>query len=64
MSFYAARPTFATVLRSFASADGLAFGLSSYAVLKLLSGRATLRDGMLFVLAGLFIFRFFVFGAH
>jgi hypothetical protein len=26
MSFYAARPTFATVLRSFTSADGLAFG--------------------------------------
>ena len=60
-------PAFLTLVGTpltFSIADGLALGLSSYAVLKLLRGRATWRDGMLFILAALFIFRFFIFGAH
>jgi AGZA family xanthine/uracil permease-like MFS transporter len=39
-------------------ANGLAFGLTAYALLKLVSGRATKSDAMLFVLAGLFVVRF------
>jgi AGZA family xanthine/uracil permease-like MFS transporter len=36
----------------------LAFGITSFAVLRLLRGRATRQDWMLFVLAALFILRF------
>jgi AGZA family xanthine/uracil permease-like MFS transporter len=43
---------------TFSIANGLALGLTSYALLKLLSGQATRRDAMLFVLAGLFVLRF------
>jgi len=54
-------PAFLTLIGiplTFSIANGLAFGLTSYALLKLLRGRATWRDGMLFVLAALFVFRF------
>ena len=60
-------PAFLTLIGiplTFSIADGLAFGLASYAILKLLRGRASWRDGMLFVLAALFIFRFFFFTGH
>jgi AGZA family xanthine/uracil permease-like MFS transporter len=59
-----ALPAFLTLVGvplTFSIANGLAFGLTSYAILKLLRGKATWRDGMLFCLAALFIFRFFVF---
>jgi AGZA family xanthine/uracil permease-like MFS transporter len=36
----------------------LAFGITSFAVLRLLRGQATRQDWMLFVLAALFILRF------
>ncbi|MBW8881453.1 MAG: NCS2 family permease, partial [Asticcacaulis sp.] len=60
-----ALPAFLTLIGiplTFSIANGLAFGLTSYAVLKLLRGKATWRDGILFVLAGLFVFRFFYLG--
>ena len=60
-------PAFLTLIGiplTFSIADGLAFGLASYAILKLLRGRASWRDGMLFILAALFIFRFFFFSGH
>jgi len=59
-----ALPAFLTLVGiplTFSIANGLAFGLTSYAILKLLRGKATWRDGMLFCLAILFLFRFFVF---
>jgi len=50
--------TVATIPLTFSVANGLAFGLTSYAVLKLVTGRATRADGLLFVLAALFVARF------
>ena len=50
--------TLAGIPLTFSIANGLAFGLTAYALLKLLSGRAAKGDVMLFVLAGLFVFRF------
>ncbi|ESQ79617.1 NCS2 family permease [Asticcacaulis sp. YBE204] len=43
---------------TFSIANGLAFGITAYAVIKLLRGQARLSDWMLLVLAGLFVFRF------
>ena len=54
-------PAFLTVITiplTFSIANGLAFGITSFAVLRLLRGRATRQDWMLFVLAALFILRF------
>ncbi len=54
-------PAFLTLIcipLTFSIANGLAFGLTAYALLKLLSGKARLGDWMLLVLAGLFVFRF------
>ena len=39
-------------------ADGLSFGLTSYALLQLLTGRARRQDWMLYLLATLFLLRF------
>jgi len=50
--------TLAGIPLTFSIANGLAFGIVSYALLKLLSGQAGRRDWMLFLLAGLFVFRF------
>jgi AGZA family xanthine/uracil permease-like MFS transporter len=50
--------TLAGIPLTFSIANGLAFGLTAYALLKLLSGNATKKDVTLFVLAGLFVFRF------
>ncbi len=43
---------------TFSIADGLAFGITAYAVLKIAGGRAKAADWMLFVLASLFVARF------
>ncbi|PTQ11519.1 guanine permease [Sphingomonas oleivorans] len=54
-------PAFLTLVMiplSFSIANGLAFGITSYAVLKIVRGQATVKDWLLFVLAGLFVFRF------
>jgi AGZA family xanthine/uracil permease-like MFS transporter len=54
-------PAFLTVLTiplTYSIANGLAFGITSYAVLKLLTGKARMSDWLLFVLAGLFVLRF------
>jgi adenine/guanine/hypoxanthine permease len=54
-------PAFLTVITiplTFSIANGLAFGITSFAVLRLLRGQATRQDWMLFVLAALFILRF------
>ena len=54
-------PAFLTVITiplTYSIANGLAFGITSYAVLKLLSGKAAARDWLLFVLAALFVARF------
>ncbi len=54
-------PAFLTVITiplTYSIANGLAFGITSYAVLKLLTGKARVGDWLLFLLAGLFILRF------
>ncbi len=43
---------------SFSIANGLAFGITSYAVLKLVTGRATRQDWLIYVLSALFVLRF------
>jgi len=43
---------------TFSIADGLAFGIIAYAVLKLARGQARLGDGLLYLLAALFVVRF------
>jgi AGZA family xanthine/uracil permease-like MFS transporter len=50
--------TLITIPLTFSIANGLAFGITSFAVLRLLRGRATRQDWMLFVLAALFVLRF------
>ena len=58
---FAAIPAFLTVIvtpLSYSIANGLAFGLTSHAVLKLARGQARRSDWLLFVLAGLFVARF------
>ncbi len=54
-------PSFLTLIvipLSYSIADGLAFGIVSYAGLALLTGRARWRDWLLFLLAALFVARF------
>jgi AGZA family xanthine/uracil permease-like MFS transporter len=54
-------PAFLTVITiplTYSIANGLAFGIASHAVLKLLTGKARTSDWLLFVLAGLFVLRF------
>ena len=54
-------PAFLTVAMiplTFSIANGLAFGITAHAVLKLLRGTATKRDWFLFILAALFVVRF------
>ena len=53
--------TVATIPLSWSIADGLSFGLTSYALIQLLTGRARhtfRRDWMLYLLATLFLLRF------
>ena len=57
----AAIPAFLTVAMiplTFSIANGLAFGITAHAALKLIRGRASRTDGFLFLLAGLFVVRF------
>lgn len=57
----AAIPAFITVVMiplSFSIANGLAFGITSYAVLKLVKGEARASDWLVYVLAVLFVIRF------
>jgi adenine/guanine/hypoxanthine permease len=57
----AAIPAFLTVIMiplSYSIANGLAFGITSHAVLKLVRGQATLRDWLVYVLAALCVVRF------
>ncbi len=54
-------PAFLTVAMiplTFSIANGLAFGITAHALLKLLRGRATRADWLLMVLAALFVARF------
>jgi adenine/guanine/hypoxanthine permease len=56
-----ALPAFLTVIMiplTFSIANGLAFGITAYAVLKLVTGKAKASDWMLFVLGALFVARF------
>jgi adenine/guanine/hypoxanthine permease len=56
-----ALPAFLTVIMiplTFSIANGLAFGMTAYAVLKLVTGKAKASDWMLFVLGALFVARF------
>lgn len=57
----AAIPAFLTVAMiplTFSIANGLAFGITAHALLKLLKGKATTKDWFLFTLAALFVARF------
>jgi AGZA family xanthine/uracil permease-like MFS transporter len=59
--------TVATIPLTWSIADGLSFGLTSYALLQLVTGRAfrTFRqDWMLYLLAALFLLRFLYLGKH
>jgi AGZA family xanthine/uracil permease-like MFS transporter len=54
-------PAFLTLVMiplTFSIANGLAFGITAYAVLKLATGKATKADWMLMVLGALFVIRF------
>lgn len=58
-------PAFLTVIAiplTFSIANGLAFGITAYAALKLLRGQAKPGDWLLFVLAALFVARFIYMG--
>jgi AGZA family xanthine/uracil permease-like MFS transporter len=50
--------TIVTIPLSFSIANGLAFGITSFAALRLVSGKAQRSDWLLFVLAILFVVRF------
>jgi AGZA family xanthine/uracil permease-like MFS transporter len=59
-------PAFLTIIAiplTFSIANGLAFGITSYAVLKLVTGKAERSDWLLFLLAILFVVRF-IYLAH
>jgi len=54
-------PAFLTLVMiplSFSIANGLAFGLTAHAALKIIGGKARRRDWLLFVMAALFVARF------
>ncbi|WP_419253094.1 NCS2 family permease [Caulobacter sp. ErkDOM-YI] len=56
--------TLITIPLTFSIANGLAFGITSYAALKLARGQARISDWLLFVLAALFIARFVYMGGE
>ena len=59
-------PAFLTVIAiplTFSIANGLAFGITAFALLKLVRGQAKAGDWLLFVLAALFVARFIYMGA-
>ncbi len=47
-----------TIPLTYSIANGLAFGITSYALLALLTGRAKWRDWLMYLLAALFVVRF------
>jgi len=47
-----------TIPLTYSIANGLAFGITAYALLQLLTGRARPRDWLMYVLAALFVLRF------
>jgi AGZA family xanthine/uracil permease-like MFS transporter len=58
-------PAFLTIIvtpLTYSIATGLAFGIISYAVLKLITGKASLKDWLLYLLAALFVLRFIYLG--
>jgi len=56
--------TLITIPLTFSIANGLAFGITSYAALKLVRGQARMSDWLLYVLAALFIARFIYMGGE
>jgi AGZA family xanthine/uracil permease-like MFS transporter len=50
--------TLVTIPLTFSIANGLAFGVLAYAILKLVARRATPADWLLYALAALFLARF------
>ncbi len=56
--------TLVTIPLTYSIADGLSFGLTSYAALQLLTGRAKSKDWMLYLLATLFMLRFIYVAKH
>jgi adenine/guanine/hypoxanthine permease len=56
--------TIVTIPLTWSIADGLSFGLTSYALLQLITGRARRRDWMLYLLATLFLLRFLYIAKH
>jgi len=56
--------TLVTIPLTYSIADGLSFGLTSYAALQLLTGRFRRQDWMLYLLATLFMLRFIYVAKH
>ena len=56
--------TLVTIPLTWSIANGLSFGLTSYAALQLLTGRAKRKDWMLYLLAALFLLRFIYLAKH
>jgi len=56
--------TLITIPLTWSIADGLSFGLTSFAALELLTGRAKRQNWMLYVLGGLFLLRFVYLAKH
>ena len=50
--------TITTIPLTWSIANGLSFGLTSYALIQLLTGRAKKKDWMLYLLSALFLLRF------
>ena len=50
--------TLVTIPLTYSIANGLAFGIISYALLTLFTGRAQAKDWLVYVLAALFVLRF------
>lgn len=49
---------------TYSIATGLAFGFISYALIKLLTGRASQVHAATWIIAGLFVIKFAFFGGH
>jgi len=56
--------TLVTIPLTYSIADGLSFGLTSYAALQVLTGRFNKKDWMLYLLATLFMLRFIYVAKH
>jgi adenine/guanine/hypoxanthine permease len=56
--------TLVTIPLTWSIADGLSFGLTSFAALELLTGRGRRQNWMLYLLAVLFLLRFIYLAKH